>query len=63
MNVPFGSRRLVVTFVSSQVPRREDPAALGATDSELVRLGARAEVHDRTLEVMRLLYGWPTSRR
>ena len=61
MTIPFGRRRLIVTFVPAPVRSRpgDDGAALGATDAELATLARNQTVDlDRPQwEGLRLLYG------
>ena len=60
MMIPVGRRRLVLTPVAPPRPAApEVPAALGASDAELVRLSARQPVDlDRAQwEARALMYG------
>ena len=60
MTIPVGRRRLVLTLLPATHPPRFDlPAALDATDAELVRLTGRgaADLDRVRWEAMRLMYG------
>ena len=60
MTIPFGRLRLILTVVPSPHPSAPDiPAALGATDAELVRLSANrdADLERARREAMALTYG------
>ena len=60
MTIPLGRRRLVLTLVAPPRPAAtEVPAAVGASDAELVRLSARqpADLDRARWEAMALMHG------
>jgi hypothetical protein len=60
MTIPIGRRRLVLTLLPpTRRPAVDVPAALDATDAELVRLAgpAAADLDRARWEAMRLMYG------
>ncbi len=62
MTIPVGRRRLVLTLISpARSPAPDLPAAIDATDAELVRLSSAkgADLDRARWEVMRLMYGAP----
>lgn len=63
MHVPIGPRQLRTHRVVPPRLAPDVPAALGATHRELVRLSAGQAPSDHTREALRVVYGWPSSRR
>ena len=64
MTIPVGRRRLVLTLISPARSAGPDlPAAIDATDAELVRLSSSngADLDRARWEAMRLMYGPPRS--
>ena len=60
MTIPIGRRRLVLTLLPpARRPAVDLPAALDATDAELVRLAgpAAGDLDRARWEAMRLIYG------
>ena len=59
MTIPIGRRRLVVALTPQRPPALDVPAALDATDAELVRLAgpASAALERARWEAMSLMYG------
>ena len=59
MTIPVGRRRLVLTLLPARPTAVDLPAALDATDAELVRLTGRAaaDVERARWDAMRLMYG------
>ena len=58
MMVPVGRRRLVLTLVPAPKAAPLDvPAAVGATDAELARLGAQFDLDGARWFALRMLHG------
>jgi len=60
MLVPIGRRRIVLTLTVLPAPKAappDVPAAVGASDTELARLGARFDLEGARWEALRMLRG------